>query len=388
MRLFARGITLWLWLPRRRKGTRHQTEWIAKPPRMRQACNQCHSAKIRCSGDRIGCSRCLSSGLTCEYAVSMVGRMSKSNRRQRTNSRRANAALTTELSTSSGNSLSPPPSSTASFSSLTSFGQQDYDKVNHNTFLGDFTLLTPIESANESTTTSDIESTQLDMNFNIDQFAMFPTDSDTAAPLLAGTIPPSFDSSCGKPGQNQTADSPEEQKMKAQYPELYALSHMIVSLETFVANDEAAIDEILRINQACVAKITNILDHGQYQRCNSCPKLVLTAMELMLTLYEKAIYPRSRGRKDSSGASSTPPPTSVNNLPNLQFGVFMMDPQEKIAFGNRIICKELQRYTRVIKVLSSERQSRGDNLSYGLVHVRWLVELESRVESFIKTLQG
>ena len=175
--------------------------------------------------------------------------------------------------------------------------------------------------------------------------------------------------------------------MKALYPHVYALSHMIALLESFVTNNEAAIDEVLRINQACVAEINKIMEHEEYQRCNSCPMLVFTAMELMLALYENAISPGSWKRKDSSCASSSPSPLPINNLPNIRFGVFMMDSQEKIAFGNRIICKELQRYTRVIKALSSERQSRGDNSSFGLVHVRWLVELESRVESFIKILQ-
>jgi hypothetical protein len=321
----------------------------------------------------------------------MVGRMSKSSKRRSTNSERRNVLTTTEQVPTTNNSVSPPPSSGASFSNLTSFGHQDYDNFNSDAFLCDFDRLAPMESANESTAgTSELESTQLNMDFNIDQFAMFPTDTNTTVPLLAGTAPPSMDSistSCNKLDGTQGACSSDEHKMKAQYPHLYALSHMIAFLESFVTNNDAAIDEVLRINQAYIAEITKIMEHEQYKRCNSCPMLVLTAMELMLALYENAIFPGVRKRQDLRCTPSSPPPTPVNNLPNLQFGVFMMDPKEKIAFGNRIICKELQRYNQVIKVLSSERQSRGDNVSFGIVHVRWLVELESRVETFIKTLQ-
>jgi hypothetical protein len=318
----------------------------------------------------------------------MVGRMSKSNRRRRTNSEHQNIPSATEQVSSTNNFVSSPPSSGSLFTNLTSFGLQDYDNFNSDAFLSDFSLLTPMESGKSTEGTSELESTQLNADFNPDQFAIFPIDKTSTEALLSATTPPSLDSvstSCQELDGTQGSRASDEHLMK--YPQLYALSQMIAFLESFVTTKEAAIDEVLRINQAYVAEITKMIDHVQYKQCNSCPMLALTAMELILALYENAIFPGSWKQIDSTCTPSSPPPTPVNNLPNLQFGVFMMDPQEKIAFGKRIICKELQRYTNVTKMLSSERQSRGDNLSFSIVHVRWLVDLESRVETFIKTLQ-
>jgi len=291
------------------------------------------------------------------------------------------------------NRSSTPPSSGASFSNLTSFGLQEFDNFSGDAFFSDFDLLVPLESSDKSTTaTSELESTQLNTAFNIDQFAMSPRETDPTVPLQASTapVPPALDSiatSCNTSDGTQVSLHWDTHKMKMQYPHIHALSRMIEILESYVANKNAAVDEVLRINQSYMAEITNIMEQVQAKLCNSCPMLMLTAMELMLALYENAIFPGVRKRKDSSSTPSSPPPTPANNLPNLQFGVFIMEPHEKIAFGNRIICKELQRYTQVIKELSSEWQSGGENFSFGIVRMRWMVELESRVETFIKTLQ-
>ncbi|KAE8309905.1 hypothetical protein BDV41DRAFT_410629 [Aspergillus transmontanensis] len=46
-----------------------------KPVRWRSACNQCHAAKVRCSGERTGCDRCNNLQYQCVYAISRVGKV-------------------------------------------------------------------------------------------------------------------------------------------------------------------------------------------------------------------------------------------------------------------------------------------------------------------------
>jgi len=46
-----------------------------RPSRLRHACNQCHAAKVKCSGEKDGCWRCLQQSLSCDYSESMAGKV-------------------------------------------------------------------------------------------------------------------------------------------------------------------------------------------------------------------------------------------------------------------------------------------------------------------------
>ncbi|KAL5338591.1 hypothetical protein BJX70DRAFT_398537 [Aspergillus crustosus] len=55
-----------------------------RPPKLRSACNECHSAKVRCSGEKSGCQRCSNLRLKCAFSISRIGKVpgkrSKANR--------------------------------------------------------------------------------------------------------------------------------------------------------------------------------------------------------------------------------------------------------------------------------------------------------------------
>ncbi|KAL6245835.1 hypothetical protein RBB50_006988 [Rhinocladiella similis] len=46
-----------------------------KPIKLRAACNQCFSAKVRCDGNKQGCCRCSEKRLSCTYSESRVGKV-------------------------------------------------------------------------------------------------------------------------------------------------------------------------------------------------------------------------------------------------------------------------------------------------------------------------
>ncbi|KAL4783353.1 hypothetical protein BJX76DRAFT_358096 [Aspergillus varians] len=55
--------------------TRAQNEQRdGKPGRLRAACTCCHAAKVRCSGEKNGCTRCRTLGYECVYLESRVGK--------------------------------------------------------------------------------------------------------------------------------------------------------------------------------------------------------------------------------------------------------------------------------------------------------------------------
>ncbi|KAJ0413091.1 hypothetical protein BJY00DRAFT_322517 [Aspergillus carlsbadensis] len=55
-----------------------------RPPKLRSACNECHAAKVRCSGEKTGCQRCGNLHLKCAFSISRIGKVpgkrSKANR--------------------------------------------------------------------------------------------------------------------------------------------------------------------------------------------------------------------------------------------------------------------------------------------------------------------
>ncbi|KAI9375782.1 hypothetical protein BJX61DRAFT_539513 [Aspergillus egyptiacus] len=84
-----------------------------RPPKLRSACNECHAAKVRCSGEKTGCQRCANLRLKCAFSISRIGKVpgkrSKANRVSV--SAAAAAPASAPLSTSSAIStpiMSPP----------------------------------------------------------------------------------------------------------------------------------------------------------------------------------------------------------------------------------------------------------------------------------------
>ncbi|KAF2173926.1 hypothetical protein M409DRAFT_16194 [Zasmidium cellare ATCC 36951] len=60
---------------------------IAKTPRLKEVCDSCSAAKVRCSRDKDGCNRCLARGIECVYSASRrVGRRRGPRHRKRTTS--------------------------------------------------------------------------------------------------------------------------------------------------------------------------------------------------------------------------------------------------------------------------------------------------------------
>ncbi|KAL4936214.1 hypothetical protein BDV06DRAFT_228106 [Aspergillus oleicola] len=85
-----------------------------RPPKLRSACNECHAAKVRCSGEKTGCQRCSNLHLKCAFSISRIGKVP--GKRSKANRVAAAAVSSAPISTSSSIStpiLSPPLLTTA-----------------------------------------------------------------------------------------------------------------------------------------------------------------------------------------------------------------------------------------------------------------------------------
>ncbi|GAW20401.1 hypothetical protein ANO14919_099070 [Xylariales sp. No.14919] len=57
------------------KNTKNDDHRRRRPARLRNACNACCTAKVKCSGERTGCARCRANGGSCLYVESRAGKV-------------------------------------------------------------------------------------------------------------------------------------------------------------------------------------------------------------------------------------------------------------------------------------------------------------------------
>ncbi|KAL4776769.1 hypothetical protein BDW60DRAFT_202875 [Aspergillus nidulans var. acristatus] len=83
-----------------------------RPPKLRSACNECHAAKVRCSGEKTGCQRCSNLRLKCAFSISRIGKVpgkrSKANRATVMASTSSSASISISSSSLSTPIMSPP----------------------------------------------------------------------------------------------------------------------------------------------------------------------------------------------------------------------------------------------------------------------------------------
>lgn len=303
----------------------------------------------------------------------------------------ANVTRTQSLETSvSDFALSPENSFSISSSDLLSDptlgGMMSIDGLSDLLLDGQTNVPSPessIELANKSILSPDFSFDLLNTDLSINQFDV----PDIVNPNhVSSTGACCSTGSCYNAPTRNHEPYADQYGQNRQYPHVLALTRIIELLETHIQLQPTAIDELMRVNKACMIDITRIMELKEYTRCKSCGILVSTAMELVVTLYEMGV---SLENDTSPKPQSQHSGLGENELPNLQFGVFEVDAEEQIEFRNRIICKELRRSIDIIKKFSEQNQTTASESPHsGKVHKQWYVEMEHRAKRLISSLGG
>lgn len=213
------------------------------------------------------------------------------------------------------------------------------------------------------------------------------------------------------------------------FPYLLPIVNTIATTEAHLQRTSIPIDEAMYANKACMSQISHTMENEEFIQCNSCSLLVATAMQMIIMLYEKALFESDNanpsaakddgdscsgvtliGSPHSTVSSSLNTTTSTSNhdqqyavstrrsanMPCLQFGVFQFEPEEPIWFRNQIIRKELQRCIQTLRACHTEdhqgkRKGGTGASSPGLlagdrVRKTWLLEMERRANTLIASL--
>ncbi|KAK8120441.1 hypothetical protein PG999_004561 [Apiospora kogelbergensis] len=346
-----------------------------KPPRLRSACTECHTAKTRCSGEKTGCQRCQNNGLVCKYGVSMVGRALK---RQQQGShgngprtRRHTGAFHEKRSpNASMTHTSPSSSSTSSVNGAASLGvQADTNDLEHDT-----AHHLPLKN------TVGLPSTQLTSLHNFD--AAFHLESAVAGHHIEGSASPSrlIQEPSPVSPQKEDAHQPEGHMMSSS---VTALCKIIQVLEKQIQDKKTSVDDVMRTNKECCTTVQALMEEDDYKNCKSCPMLLSAALGLMVMLYEEAI---KTPIKPGAAAHTC----NGGMMPNLVFGVFQIDPEDQVTIRSSIISKELHKFLRIIE--KPQRLTQADPAGTGTPGSHILAasykEMEIRVNHILCALGG
>ncbi|KAF4335431.1 fungal zn(2)-Cys(6) binuclear cluster domain protein [Fusarium beomiforme] len=218
----------------------------------------------------------------------------------------------------------------------------------------------------------------LDFDFNMDHMTLDMIDMDGEPTIHAsGRPPPQLPSpECSSSSVASLATATTKIKFDGhQFPHVTALSKIIVILEHHVQSKVHSIDEILRVNKACLTDLATIMEQGEYKACRSCHMTVCSVLDLIMVLFEETFESQAWTHQRNVGTTS----------PVLQFGVFELDPEEQISMTKRILLKEVQRAMKIVHEFSQDVRGTGAD-GHKRVVAQWCVLLVSRGDNLIKSL--
>ncbi|KAL4886427.1 hypothetical protein BJY04DRAFT_213195 [Aspergillus karnatakaensis] len=413
-----------------------------KPGRLRAACTACHSAKVRCSGEKTGCTRCKTLGHECVYLESRVGK-TRGRRKRHLLSPGAAAQCMTAISAlenrpATANAENGPSgeSSTRQEQSPASSldeGDEDLEADFLNNELWD--LSNPIADAamldtdlsgmqflqqfsNENTTWEDAEEHRIEpRKQRLDSAIGLSSDDGTAPSSTARQSPWKVDDHIVKPSRHTGTTFPtrfsQPSNSTSRYPPCSGLiqpntksavllaAEILEHLEEKISAGLSAIDEVLRINKEATQKINQLLKRADYTRSMGSLMVVVAAAHHVVSLFEvacedlyaspchdnhHALY-RNRGGTLNRGLKLKI--QGALHPPGIGFGSFLLDPQDQIALGARIICTELHRTLKMVQALSSPMQTGCFAPELAPMAVDgWLQDLNGRLRTLISGLES
>jgi hypothetical protein len=376
--------------------------------------------QVRCSGEKDGCTRCRRNGLYCEYRVSMVGRAPKKRRTRDGNqdshprASRDSQDAPSPFSVPTPGDLAPTVNTSdeavfaiGNFPSVSAAMEMDGRLLE--TPFGNYPglpLVSPgaadpfwLATADmllgphpEGHGVSSLESADTSSDSQQAPWARSRTseisDEDRPLSLSQDASASSVRSRLFEQTAARVPKTYRDKSVVSHYPHVASLMSIIEYLECQLQISQVAVDQAMRLNRQAMAHVRVITNTDGFRRCQSCPPLVATIMDLAVGLYElvilsiqqptdedDAIVLPDRSRPPSR-QSSIQPPAGTGDMPSgstprssasasggkeaplFQFGCLEFDPDEQEMFRNAMVRRDLQRCIETIQFCSREMQRR------------------------------
>ncbi|KAI4150176.1 MAG: hypothetical protein LQ341_001164 [Variospora aurantia] len=228
------------------------------------------------------------------------------------------------------------------------------------------------------------------LNVDLDQFCVLEMPNPIQTPrCISGGV--------NTPGLRHNANSSQASKVtelletfdqpgfRVRYPQVAELARTIGLLEELLQSRAATIDEVLRVNKFCMAVLGGIMKSEFFKDCKSGRMMILTTIDLMITLYETGV---------AEDTTQTCKPATIEEASprkvSLQFGNFQFEPEDHVMLRNQIVRNELQRCIQMIQDQSSELRDTSTDESAPIheVHQKWLSVLSNRARILSSSLRS
>ncbi|KAK8092457.1 uncharacterized protein PG998_014942 [Apiospora kogelbergensis] len=353
-----------------------------RPVKLRSACNSCHAAKTKCSGQKTGCSRCSDLDLPCKYEVSMVGKVAVLDLH--------NSCCVAGVGDDACNATKPPCGSEMSLwgESLEFGDENDFPmQEDSSTFfnLPDMDLDMPLNMAGTSLTAvveGDVDLSQWTFP-NAKQLPEEPNHDVPASSVIANSIR----ATARKPGE---CGVPSKIDDGAHHPigNVAAFFEIINSLVGITSTKRShTLDSILSTCKSHTRRLLGIVEEDDFEHCTSSRTLVAVALNLVICVFEKSLYVE----ETPSGTDTTRPCETFRfrySMPRVSFGSLQYDNGEQLAFCVQLMRQELLRTLSLLSQLRQKRSKEKSPASISAANVQeiWCREFRDRLQRLLDLL--
>ncbi|KAF2179232.1 hypothetical protein K469DRAFT_716502 [Zopfia rhizophila CBS 207.26] len=385
-------------LPSPQSETRFSATTHSRPIKLRTACNQCCSAKVKCSGERTGCERCQNLGTQCIYAESRVGKVpgirAKKKRSQNDidrpqPDRRPSYAVSQNKSpipSAEPTFREDPPESIMQWASDSQFEPTE----NCSDFLDDPNIQVAPQGSNTDPSGSDesiVTSSAADdfplpaIDFGFDD--LFPSPLPLKSPpppplnppisapmrhIAENTLPPHI---------ALQAETKQRKEMDNQC--VVECCQIISDLESYILAELKAFKLALGIVRRAIEKLMELISFQQSSRNLRCMMLFNTIMYQILELLELCHATLSIDSQLGSGLTSTSR-THGLLMPSLGFGDFCIDVEEQSAWRAQMILKEVHQGSEALRKIKTLASVGPDASGTAKAREHCLADLEIRLK--------
>ncbi|SMR45649.1 unnamed protein product [Zymoseptoria tritici ST99CH_1E4] len=341
-----------------------------RPPsaRLRSACTHCHVGKVKCSGERSGCSRCLQLNLQCHYEYSMVGKCSTVRRRGR-----AMGAPEGSRPKSAGNPASehtsPRRSGSAAHVGFEPTADWADGLLSEDLFM-DFPQygnhLPGVDGLVDAVSGNVLDQT----------FAPFP---QPVGQVSAPQTSPGWTTEDFQP--SSSANSHIDHATGLVFDKC---SGSIATLFQLMETPATGADVLLGTLKTQVGQLATATESRSFGRCKACQMLVVVALQLMSEIYGSVLGMSGCGeniRQQPSPESTTLDTETRPSHPRMKFGSFLIDESTAAVLWRQVVRSELEKALALVRTLNRQLEDCWPDRCQTLQPL--LEDLKNRMSAFI-----
>ncbi|KAI1912860.1 hypothetical protein LOZ12_002776 [Ophidiomyces ophidiicola] len=168
---------------------------------------------------------------------------------------------------------------------------------------------------------------------------------------------------------------------------IQSCSDIIQYLERKMIVKLCALDDVIRICQTSISRLSSIMDTDEYTQSASCVPLSCIAVSHVISLLETCVIPEEASQPDR-----LPSPRNIQlncTLPRITFGSLQVHQDDQLKFGCQVLQREVKKCGQLLTKLQAQQEKPMTQGSKCLLQMQeqFCSDFERRLEELEKILQ-